>query len=162
MIKLSSLIFFPVRWAPAKPAFPYSLLYLFGGRPPKGSRRARRGGTPQGAGSRANCPTKLSKNPATQRQRAAVKTDHCTASRRVVNPFFQPLRGHPAGKTATPDRSRPLSTTKSQPSRLFSQLCHIYFTFHRNNLCVNVFAPDIGRPIGLDQFGIAFILDAFQ
>ena len=142
MIKLSSLIFFPVRWAPAKPAFPYSLLYLFGGRPPKGSRRARRGGTPQGAGSRANCPTKLSKNPATQRQRAAVKTDHSTASRRVVNPFFQPLRGRPAGKTATPDRSRSLSTPKSHPSSPYFKI------FVRSHFHIRLRTSHFNRKIG--------------
>ena len=75
MIKLSSLTFFPVQWAPACAGCPaYSHSFSFTSRPPPEGGKPRRAGpeTHKGAGARTNCPSKLSKNPAAQLQQATL------------------------------------------------------------------------------------------
>ena len=114
MIKLSSLTFFPVQWAPACAGCPaYSHSFSFTSRPPPEGGKPRRAGpeTHKGAGARTNCPSKLSKNPAAQLQQATLTRptilQHPAAlstPRKTTAPPGPPQ----AGKTIRPTRLKPL------------------------------------------------------
>ena len=112
MIKLSSLTFSPVRWAPAEPAILIAFRFLLrrAGRH-KAGRRDAQARHPQGTGARANCPTKLSKNPAAQLQQATLTRPTILQHPAALSSPLQngsPSKAAPSQAANRPSRLEPL------------------------------------------------------